>query len=48
MKRFSQKHGDNSFQIGEKDEGVGEWMTVTSPEDFFKLNDDVNFQLFDH
>ena len=48
MKSSAQKHGDNSFQDGEKDEGVGEWMTVTPPENLFKLNIDVNFQLHDH
>ena len=45
---FAGKHSDGSFQDGEKNEGVGEWITVTSPEDLFKLNIDVNFQSFDH
>ena len=48
MKRSARKHSDGSFQHGEKDEGVGEWITVMSPEDLFKLNIDVNFQLLDH
>ena len=48
MKRSARKHSDGNFQHREKDEGVGEWITVTSPEDFFKLIIDVNFQLLDH
>ena len=48
MKRYARKHSDGSFQHGEKDKGVGEWITVTSPEDLFKPNIDVNFQLLDH
>ena len=48
MKRSAQRHSYGSFQHGEKDEGVGEWITMTSPEDLFKLNIDVNFQLLDH
>ena len=48
MKRSARKHSDGSFQDGEKDEGVGEYITVRSPEDRFKLNIDVNFQLLDY
>ena len=48
MKRSARKHSDGSFQVREKDEGVGKWITVTSPEDLFKLNIDVNLQLLDH
>ena len=47
MKRSARKHSNGSFRNGEKDEGVGEWITVTPPEDLFKLHNDVNFQLLD-
>ena len=31
MKKSAQKHGDDSFLEGEKDEGVGEWINMTLP-----------------
>ena len=48
MKGSARKHSDGNFQDGEKNEDVGERITVTSPENLFKLNINVNFKLLDH
>jgi len=29
---------------GEKDEGMGEWIVITLPEDLFKHNIEMNFE----
>ena len=46
MKRSAKIYGD----IGddEKDEGIGEWIYITSPEDLFQLNIDVDLEKLDY
>ena len=46
MKKSARKHG-NLLTDG-KDEGVGEWLMVSSLDDLFKLDIDVNFRLLDY
>ena len=46
MKRSAREQNDGNFHDREKDEGFGEWITATSPEDLFKFN--VDFQLLEH
>ena len=46
MKKSARKHGN--LLTDEKDEGVGEWLMVSSPDDLFKLDIDVNFRLLDY
>ena len=46
MKKSARKHGN--LLTDAKDEGVGEWLMVSSPDDLFKLDIDVNFRLLDY
>ena len=47
MKKSARKQGIK-LQDGDIDEGVGNWLTVSSPDDLFRLNIDVDFKLLDH
>ena len=37
--KYEGKIGNN-----EKDEGIGDWITISTPDDLFKHNIDVDFQ----
>ena len=43
MKKSAKKAGKPLGENG-KDEGIGNWLTITSPDDLFKHNIDVDFE----
>ena len=40
----SAKKARKSLGENDKDEGTGNWLTITSPDDLFKHNVDVDFE----
>ena len=42
LKKAAQQAGVESNSHNQ-DKGIGNWLTVTSPDDLFKLNIDVDF-----
>ena len=46
MKRSAKKQG--LIEEGEKDQGTGVWLTVSSPDDLFNYDVDINFKTFNY
>jgi len=44
MKRSARKNDISSTGADAKDMGIGNWITISSPEQLFKLNIDVDFK----
>ena len=44
MKRFAWANGVPSSSKDDKDMGTGNWITITSPQQLFRLNVDVDFR----
>ena len=46
MKRSAKKQG--LIEEGEKDQGTGVWLTVSSPDDLFNYDVDINFKTLNY
>ena len=46
MKKSARKNGDLSND--DKDEGIGDWITITSPDDVFKHDINIDFEKLDY
>ena len=46
MKKLARKCGE--LEQGENDQGIGNWLYVTSPDDLFKPNIYVDFKLLNY
>ena len=46
MKKSAGKNGD--LNNDDKDEGIGDWITITSPDDFFKHDINIDFKKLDY
>ena len=46
MKKSARKNGDLSND--DKDEGIGDWITITSPDDLFKHDINIDFEKLDY
>ena len=46
MKRLAKKQG--LIEEGEKDQGTAMWLTVSSPDDLFNYDVDINFKTLNY
>ena len=46
MKRSAKKQG--LIEESEKDQGIGAWLTVSSPDDLFNYDVDINFKTLNY